>query len=436
MVGLAVMHGLRGSLLAGGVVIATIAGAAGIAADAAGASAAQAVSLAYTCAFPAGSYLVGVQISATVASGPRIGPVSLRITTRLPRAVLATYSGPVRAVELLTVSEKSQSAKPVTTTWPIHATGLIPVAGDWSLTTSATIPAVAAPRPGVVTFDSASLGIVLYLSKGGSVTASCRPDGAATAFASEIVKPASRTAAKSGIPRGCGHIKVKSPGVATCAFVTGYSDVAKLIGAALLQPRSPAKPGLVNVAFAEKATFKPGVLIERSAGKLLYRGRPVLPPISATFLAFRFVPVSATLHFTELTTIAILSRSGDNALPFPVKVRTKTKISLHVTNVRVNGVRLNVGKGCHTASPITLVLIGTGQNQPLRGYTVQFGGPLFGEATVPPFEGCGVTENLDPLLTGSISGRGNFVKFIQGKLCAPSQPQNFVCPPPVPKPTR
>ena len=37
-------------------------------------------------------------------------------------------------------------------------------------------------------------------------------------------------------------------------------------------------------------------------------------------------------------------------------------------------------------------------------------------------------------ITGSISGRGNFVKLTQGKLCGPSQPQNFVCPPPVPKP--
>lgn len=427
----------RSSLLTGGVAIATVVGAAGIAADATGASAAQAVSLGYTCAFPSGSYPVGVEIAATVASAgqDRIGPVGLRVTTGLPRAVLASAAGLVRAAELLSVTERSASAEPVTEEWPVSAVGQIPATGDLRLTASGTIPVTATRRVGLVTFSSGALEIILRLPNGGTVRASCAPHGGATRFASVTVQTASRHA-KSKIPAGCGHIKVTGTGVPACAFVTGYSDVAKLIGAALLQPRRPAKPGLVNVAFAEKETLKPGFLFARSAGELLFRGRPELPPITATFLAFRFVPVSATLHLTELTTIVILSKSGISAPPFPVDVTTTTKISLHVTNVRVNGAPLHVGPHCRTASPITLTLIGKGQSLPLSGYTVQFGGPLMGEATVPPFTGCGVTENLDPLLTGSISGRGNFVRLIQGKLCAPSQASNFVCPPPVPKPTR
>lgn len=427
--------GLRGSLLAGGVVIATIAGGAGIAADAAGTSAAPAVSIGYTCAFPARTYRVDVQIAARVASTTRIGPVSLRVTTLLPRAALGTNVGPVRAADLLTVIESSHSATPVTARWPVSAAGQLPAAGDVRLTASGKIPAAAAQRSGTVTFAAGRLAMALYLAKGAAVRASCTPDGSAARFASVTVK-APTTAAKSGIPAGCGHIKVTGTGVPTCAFVTGYSDVAKLIGAALLQPPAPAKQGLVNVAFANKIKLTHGKLIARSAGKLLFRGRPQLPPVTATFLEFRFVPVTATLHFTELTTIAILSVSGTTSLPFPVKVRTTTKIALRVSNVRVNGVPLNVGADCRTASPIKLVLIGAGQSQPLRGYTVQFGGPLIGDATVPPFAGCGVTENLDPLLTGSISGRGNFVRFVQGRLCAPSQPSNFVCPPPPPKPSR
>jgi len=86
---------------------------------------------------------------------------------------------------------------------------------------------------------------------------------------------------------------------------------------------------------------------------------------------------------------------------------------------------------------VRLVLIGRGDNTiPPRGYTVSTGGPLTGMLTIPPFTGCGVTENLDPLLTGSISGSGNFVKLTQGKLCGPSQPKNWTCPPPVPEPLR
>src|SRR5215469_18564194 len=111
------MPRFRGSLIAAGVAVATVAGAAGIAADAASTSGEQAVSLSYTCAFPGGVHRVSVEIAVTVAPGPRVGPVGLRVTTRLPPAALATYSGQVRATDLLTVTEARGSAKPVTVTW-------------------------------------------------------------------------------------------------------------------------------------------------------------------------------------------------------------------------------------------------------------------------------------------------------------------------------
>jgi hypothetical protein len=428
------MPGLRGSLLAVGVVIATIVGAAGIAADAASASAAQAVSLGYTCAFPGGTYWVGVEIAATVAWGARIGPVSLLVTTVLPRAALATHSGPVRAADLLTVTEASSSAKPVMVTWPTSVTSSVPLTGELPLRTSGTIPATVARRPGVVTFTAGRLGMVLYFGKGATVRASCTPVGGAATFATQTVTAAARPA-KSKFPPGCGHIKRKGNGVPTCGYITGYSDVAKLIGAALLQPPKPAKPGLVNVDLGEFHKFKPGKLVVYSTGQLFYRSRHVLPPVTATFLAFGFVPVSATLHLTELKPISIVSVSGILSLPYPIVVTATTKISIRVSGVRVNGVPLAVGAGCRTRSPVTLTLVGHGKNtSPPRGYTLPTGGALSGEVTIPPFIDCGVTENLDPLFTGSISGRGNFVKLTQGRLCAPSQPQNYVCPPPVPKP--
>jgi hypothetical protein len=193
----------------------------------------------------------------------------------------------------------------------------------------------------------------------------------------------------------------------------------------------------VNVDFAERDKLKPGELIASSTAELFYRGKPELPPVTATFLAFRFVPVTATLHITELKPISIVSISGVSAPPYPITVTATAKISIHVTNVRVNGVPLNVGPSCRTAAPVRLVLVGRGFNTlPPQGYTVPTGGPLSGKVTIPPFTGCGVTENLDPLLTGSISGRGNFVKQTQGKLCGPSQPSAWSCPPPVPKPLR
>lgn len=433
------MPRLRGSLLAGGMAVVTIAGAAGIAADAAGASAPSAVSLGYTCAFPSGNYRASVEIAATVESGAQVGPVSLRVTTRLPRAALAAHSGLVRAAELLTVTETSPSGAPATARWPISAVGQLPANGDLRLIASGTIPATAARRAGVVSFNAGRLGMVLYLGKGATVRTNCMPIGRPARFASQTVTAAAAATppAKSRIPAGCAHIKKVGNGVPTCAYITGYSDVAKLIGAALLQFRAPAKPALVNVDFAERFKVVPGKVVEHSTGQLLFRGRHVLPPVSATFLAFGFVPVRATIHLTELGTITIVSVSGVTAPPFPITVTATSKVLLRVSNVRVNGVPLDVGAGCRPAAPLRLVIVAHGDNtNPPRGYTVPTGGALSGKVTIPPFIDCGVTQNLDPLLTGTISGRGNFVKLTQGRLCGPSQRENFVCPPPVPKPKR
>jgi hypothetical protein len=415
----------------------TVAGAAGIAAYAASASAAQAISIGYTCAFPAGTFRIGVEIAATVTTGARIGPVGVRVTTRLPRAALATtYTGQVRATDLLTVTETIPSAAPVTAWWPTNAAGQLPAGADVQLTASGTVPAAAAQRAGVVAFTAGRIRMAFYLGNGATVRATCVPVGGPAKFATQTVTAAARPG-KSKFPPGCGHIKRIGFGVPTCGYITGYSDVAKLIGAALLQPPKPAKPGLVNVDLGERHTLKPGKLTVYSKGQLFYRGRHELPPVTATFLAFGFVPVSATLHLTELEPIFIVSVSGTLQPPYPIVVTGRTKVAIRVSNVRVNGAPLAVGTGCRTRSPVRLTLVGHGDNTiPPRGYTLPTGGPLSGKITIPPFVDCGVTENLDPLFTGSISGRGNFVKMTQGVLCAPSQPQNYVCPPPVPKPQR
>jgi hypothetical protein len=242
-------------------------------------------------------------------------------------------------------------------------------------------------------------------------------------------------------PKGCGHIKVKGTGIASCAYITGFSDVRKFNEAALLQPKRPKKPGLLNVDFAYKTKnvrVRKGVnIIAFSAARLYFHGRPELPPVRATFLGFRFVPVTATLRLTELAPIKIRSVSQGYS-PFGIRVVSRTKVSIHLSNARVNGQPLKVGPRCRTAVPLELKLIGTGKLIPRpQGYTIPTGGPLSGTVTIPPFTGCGKSENLDPLFTGSVSGPGNFTIMTQGKLCMPFlQPSASVCPPPVPKPRR
>jgi Family of unknown function (DUF6801) len=417
--------------------------------------------LTYNCRFPSGSEAVGVAITAafpaSVVPGQRVQPTGVQITAGLgPMAVadLTRLGATTVSASGVFAAIETAQRKSVTGQWPTRALKAYPVpaTGGLELTESATAPPATASSPGIITFTAGDLVLNLEPSKAdGSATAPATMrvactlrDGVDGTLAAVKVAAGSPSGAlahqakgSKRLPKGCGKIKVVGFGTATCGYITGYSDVAKLYGAALLQPRRPARPGLVNVDFAESHKFKPGKLIVHSKAKLYYKGRQELPPVTATFLAFRFVPVTATLHLVELTPITIVSVSGITAPPYPITVRASTKISVRVSDVMVNKVPLDVGTHCRTARPVKLVLVGRGQNTiPPKGYTVPTGGPLSGMLTIPRFTGCGVSENLNPLLTGSISGPGNFVKMTQGKLCAPSQPANWTCPPPVPKPLR
>jgi hypothetical protein len=466
----------RRSAVASGIAVTaiTLAGAASITADAPGASAAQSVNadLSYQCRFPTGapgrtfpaSVTVVASFPATAPAGRPVEPIGLHLTTQLPAAA-TTYLTSLGAASVTGSGSLSsaqagspRSGHPLLAQWPLrlnparlssHAPlhlAAITLAGP------AAAPVITGqpPKPGRATITAGSLAFNLSLARADSSPAapatimlSCAPARpAGTRLASVRLRrtrnaqPAKRKH-KIKIPKGCGKIKVVGTGTPTCAYLTGYADVAKLIGAALLQPAAPAKPGLVNVDFAEHHKLAKGQLIVRSTGKLLYKGKPELPPITATFLQFRFVPVTATLLIRELGEITIISDSGITGLPFPITVTATAKVSIQITNVKVNGVPLAVGPHCGTATPVTLRLIGKGDNTvPPRGYTVPTGGALQGRITIPRFAGCGVGENLDPLFTGSISGKGNFVKQTQGKLCGPSQVTVYVCPPPVPEPLR
>jgi hypothetical protein len=463
----------RSSVLIGALVLVAgmLAGTAGIAVGAPGTgTTTTSLSLTYRCQFPSGGFpsgseAVSVDVAATfpagAIAGQKIQPTAAKITATIPQAAVtglrrlgATTVAGTGALSTL-VTEQGRSA---TALWLAQTSTAVPVpsTGSLRLAEPATAVGAIAGSSGTVTISAG--GLVLNLTprwadgtatSPSTVRVTCSAPAASGQLAAIPVAAASPSASPSAssssalphskpkFPKGCGKIKVVGTGVPVCGYITGYSDVAKLNGAALLQPKRPAKPGLVNVDFAESHQFKKGKLVVRSTGELYYKGQHELPPVRATFLTFRFVPVTATLHLIELTPIKIVSVSGITAPPYPITVRAASKILVRVTDVTVNDVPLNVGTQCRTASAVNLVLIGKGQNTiPPKGYTVPTGGPLEGTITVPPFIKCGVSENLDPLLTGSISGPGNFVKMTQGKLCAPSQPANWTCPPPPPKPIR
>jgi hypothetical protein len=443
----------------GGGLVAGVATASG-----AGGSHVVRVDIGYACRFSSATYKVSALLAAafpsSAVSGTPIQPAAVQVAIVLPRRAAIDFrtlgASSVSASGSLAVTVTSGST-PVPATWTIRtsAAAAIPASGSLTLDVSGVALPAAASAPGRVSFAATGLALTFtpHTKRGGAtspalIEASCAASGGSQHLATVDVTTASPSAnaartpspkqtaspargKRSRIPQGCGHIKLISGGTAVCGFITGYSDVKKLYGAARLGP------ALANIDFAYKAKLEHGDLVEYSQAILDDDGKPEFPPFRSTFLGFGFVPVTATLTLLERGPINIVSVSGVIAPPYPILVTATTKVSIHVSDVTVNGVPLAVGAACRASYPATLTLVGRGQNTlPPTGYTVPTGGPLAGTLTIPPFVHCGVTENLDPLLTGSISGPGNFAKITQGELCGPVQPQNWTCPPPVPKPIR
>ncbi|WP_225801016.1 DUF6801 domain-containing protein [Streptomyces sp. NK15101] len=217
------------------------------------------------------------------------------------------------------------------------------------------------------------------------------------------------------------------------AYITGYSNVRKLNGATVI----PVSCVLIEQGQPEFVVRPDGSmhLLTPSVGNLSYQGRKQTPPFRATFLTFGFAPVTATMVLEQTGPLTV---DSDVLLVFPDNLSEtyiRARLVLRVLDVRVNGTRLDVGPSCRTEQPLAspepdpakypgnhLVLLGKGQlinGTDATGYLLTGGGPLTGEVSIPAFKGCGAGgENLDRLLTASISGPGNHIKQIQGQTCA------------------
>jgi hypothetical protein len=173
------------------------------------------------------------------------------------------------------------------------------------------------------------------------------------------------------------------------------------------------------------------------------------PPVRVSMLAFGALPVTATAHLTQTVTHGLydpllLRLALDiSAIPpgrhvpgfgpapkykhgttfFNYRAVSTGSVNIRLSNVVVDQVPLHVSPTCRTASPAVLKLFAPAGYYPqdkkptqLKGKPGEFqplggGGPagyLQGHVDVPAFIGChDGGDNLDPLITGMISGRGN-----------------------------
>ncbi|MER5893560.1 DUF6801 domain-containing protein [Streptomyces sp. NPDC001876] len=223
------------------------------------------------------------------------------------------------------------------------------------------------------------------------------------------------------------------------AYITGYANVTKLKGAAKF-PVACAKilQGPQRIVPPEETADGLAHLIQDSTAVVDHFGRPQLPPATATFLTFGFMPTTATMEMTQQPVEKdadgnpIYNVHSDltlNGLDTFGSTVITMDFSLRLFDVKVNGVGLDVGPNCRTSKPFRLTLLGKVfmKDFIFTGYTLTGGGPLTSSVTVPPFSGCGVGEDLDDLFTASISGESGYVKQIQGPPCAAQVYDESVC---------
>ncbi|MEY9844256.1 hypothetical protein ABH940_001323 [Streptacidiphilus sp. BW17] len=221
-----------------------------------------------------------------------------------------------------------------------------------------------------------------------------------------------------------GAIVRSFPEVPECAFAVGWSNIGKQGEATAVNDpyQRPALASLSTVREVLVLPNKPNPYFEIDS-----LGNLTLPPSQTTFLTFGFMPTSATLTFQPVSPLTVVATGWGPAL----KQASNTTISgyqeISISNVKVNGVPLDVGPDCRTSAPVHLELHGradsylSGGGDGLPDYTVTAGGPLYQtDLYIPPFTGCASNgQNYDALFTAAVSGSDNSLYFEQGPACLP-----------------
>lgn len=116
---------------------------------------------------------------------------------------------------------------------------------------------------------------------------------------------------------------------------------------------------------------------------------------AGTFLGFGAVPTKATTHFVQDGPVTGTFSGGI------VDATVSLFLTLPEHTVSVNGTELDIGPGCRTAQPSVVRIQGPLN---LLGTT-----NFLSRLTIGNFTGCGVGENLDPLLDGLVAGTNNLL---------------------------
>ncbi|MFB8414487.1 DUF6801 domain-containing protein [Streptomyces albidoflavus] len=471
--------------------------------------------LPYTCSFPSGAQAVTVRVAArfpdSAAKGEAIVPAEVTTTVELPEAAVAELGAApgaeVRASTELAVALSQGEARAEASWRGTAQPATVPAEGPLVLESTGDVPSVTPGSAGELRLHADGLELAMEAQAGSATPDSAQdspaPLSASCTLGEEAPKdgllatipvtggetddpskgpspsegPSASTGADTREPGGAeappGRLRVEAtdpkdappcladtPAETTLnAYITGYSNVRKLDGASLI----PVSCMIIEQGNADfPGPDDPWHFRQTAEVELSHEGRRQTPPAQATFLTYGFVPTTATMVLEQAGRMHL---EADFYLGNPVSVVSTIRASLvlRLSDVKVNGVPLEVGPDCRTETPLIsaepepdrypdqhMVLNGFSQQyegENATGYMVSSGGPLTSEVTIPAFTGCGTSdgEDLNRLLTASISGPGNYVKQIQGQACKPieagTESQRDACTPDgqplvIPKPER
>lgn len=124
-------------------------------------------------------------------------------------------------------------------------------------------------------------------------------------------------------------------------------------------------------------------------------GTVLMPDAPGYFVMFNFAPVTAIAHTMPGTKSRTKITSG--------WLTSRTETTIRLSDVKVNGVPLDVGPNCHTSTPAVIRLAG-----PYQGFTSS--GKVPGLVDLPAFTGCANGNDvLNPLFNGLVAADGNTI---------------------------
>jgi hypothetical protein len=434
-----------------------------------------ATTLGYTCQFPSGAQQVQMVVNATFpetgAVDAPITPTNVSVKLDLPQAALGDLTklnaASVTATGDLSVVVK-HNASSLTTTWPglTAPSTPLPTTGNLTVTMAGTVPPTSEANPGDVTFAADAFGLVLTpLTTAGTattpatVTTACTLNANQTPTLATVVIPSAPTTT-SGPPAPNSATPPTAPNVSAVGpRKHGAKPMDLPTDPACNLPNGTAIPGdgsqviaaldnRTNLNKLNESSAVSGTVTLTNIGLwfsndftisvICYSGQLDLPPSSTTILGFGFIPITTTLTYQQDTTIPMEVHAATNASPqYPDGHPTghaSAAVYIRVSSASINGVPLDVGSDCGTATSVPIVLDNLpsldANNNEIYPYNGVSGGYLQGSVDIPRFQHCGVGENLDSLLSAPVAGPGNLIRACQGTT-VPIPPGG---PPPIPPP--